>query len=60
MTTKITWTEEMFNTIADLMDADNYNPDTACATCPYNHICGKNNDMYFGCGVWEDQMGEDL
>ena len=30
-----------------------------CAHCPYRERCLK-EDLYFGCGVWEEQMGEDL
>lgn len=30
-----------------------------CLNCPVREEC-DNNEMYFGCGIWEDNMGEDL
>ena len=30
-----------------------------CARCPYRDQCEK-EELYWGCGVWETQMGDDL
>lgn len=30
-----------------------------CEACPFAEMCGK-EELYYGCGVWEDAMGEDL
>jgi len=32
---------------------------TSCANCPYHKACEK-NELYYGCSVWENEMGEDL
>ena len=30
-----------------------------CEDCPVVHLCGK-YELFWGCSVWEDAMGEDL
>lgn len=30
-----------------------------CEICPFYNTCEKEG-LYWGCGVWEDGMGEDL
>jgi len=30
-----------------------------CEVCPFAERCGR-EELYFGCGVWEEMMGEDL
>lgn len=52
-------TNEMRKNIWDMMDSEDYNPDTACEKCPYCDRC-KSEELFYGCGVWEDQMGADL
>ena len=52
-------TTEMRNVIWNMMDAVDYNPETACASCPFADRCQR-EELFWGCGVWEDQMGEDL
>jgi MoaA/NifB/PqqE/SkfB family radical SAM enzyme len=32
---------------------------TWCKRCPFREECGK-ADLFYGCGVWEEYMGEDL
>ena len=32
---------------------------TDCKECPFKEVCGK-YELFWGCGVWEDAMGEDL
>ena len=32
---------------------------TWCDRCPYRNECIK-NELFYGCGVWEEYMGEDL
>lgn len=37
-----------------------YHQDCAdCADCPLAGLCAD-RELFWGCGVWEDQMGEDL
>ena len=31
----------------------------SCETCPYAAECHR-NELWWGCGQWEDEMGEDL
>ena len=31
----------------------------ACARCPYAEQC-KTQELYYGCGAWEQAMGDDL
>ena len=30
-----------------------------CRHCPLEDVCGK-CELYWGCGVWEESMGDDL
>ena len=30
-----------------------------CAGCPVAHECAT-SELFWGCGIWEDEMGEDL
>lgn len=30
-----------------------------CADCPFSAVCGE-QELFWGCPVWEDMMGEDL
>jgi hypothetical protein len=30
-----------------------------CEVCPFAERCGR-EELYWGCGVWEEMMGEDL
>ena len=52
-------TTEMREKIWAMMDAEDYNPKTACEKCPFAEQC-RREELFYGCGVWEDQMGEDL
>ena len=31
----------------------------SCEECPLAHLC-ESHELFWGCGVWEDSMGEDL
>ncbi len=31
----------------------------ACEVCPYHKTC-KTDELFWGCGVWERSMGDDL
>lgn len=31
----------------------------SCEECPFKDSC-KSEELFWGCGVWEDSMGEDL
>lgn len=33
--------------------------ESVCEVCPFADRCGK-EELYWGCGVWETAMGEDL
>ena len=30
-----------------------------CEGCPFAAVCGE-HELFWGCGVWEEAMGEDL
>jgi len=49
-------TIEMRNFLAEL--AEQYFED-GCAHCPYCEQC-EAQELFWGCAVWEEQMGEDL
>lgn len=49
-------TKEMRRLTEDLMVQ--YGED-GCEHCPYAEQCGA-EELFWGCGVWEEQMGEDL
>lgn len=60
-------TTEMMNVI-DTMYANILTDETlsvddacsmACAQCPYADRCHA-DELFYGCGVWEDSMGDDL
>ena len=52
-------TKEMRNTIETMYEACGYDCEHFCENCPYADRCGT-EELFWGCGVWEDQMGEDL
>lgn len=31
----------------------------SCEACPFRAVCDE-YELYWGCSVWEDSMGEDL
>lgn len=37
-------------------DSDDYE---TCYHCPLEDVCGE-CELYWGCGVWEESMGDDL
>lgn len=50
--TEITW---------ELFEKLNYNVDATCKQCPFRNEChSENSDLCYGCGVWEELMGDDL
>ena len=52
-------TKEMENIIEELYQAVDMNCEACCEACPYADRCGK-EELFWGCFVWEDSMGEDL
>ena len=44
--------EELMEMVYD-MDCE------SCEVCPFAKVCGQ-HELFWGCGVWEDMMGEDL
>lgn len=50
-------TKKEFYEVVDKL-LDQYGAE-GCAHCPYAEQC-KARELYWGCGVWEEQMGEDL
>ena len=32
---------------------------SGCADCPFHEQCGE-EELWWGCSVWEESMGEDL
>lgn len=49
-------TEEMRKVMWDLEERFG---EQGCEHCPYRERC-EAEELFFGCGVWETQMGEDL
>ena len=37
-------------------DLDDYE---TCSHCPLENVCGE-CELYWGCGVWEESLGDDL
>lgn len=50
-------TKKEFYEVVDKL-LDQYGAE-GCAHCPYAEQC-ETRELYWGCGVWEEQMGEDL
>lgn len=38
---------------------EEYGCPRSCEECPFKDSC-KSEELFWGCGVWEDGMGEDL
>ena len=56
------FTEEEFTTVTTaLAGCVKYGKgcDKACARCPFSDLCGK-EELFWGCGAWEEGMGDDL
>ena len=59
--------EQRITKIVKKVAGDRYYEDTLteeqceeiCELCPYSNKCGK-EELYYGCYVWEEAMGEDL
>ena len=44
----------------EMIEAEGYDADrNYCEGCPHANECGK-KELFWGCQVWEDSMGEDL
>ena len=42
-----------------IVEADEEEFERACSTCKYYDRCNS-EDLFYGCGVWEVYMGDDL
>lgn len=52
--------EEFMERYYEMLEAEGYDEDRDyCEGCPLRATCGR-TEAYWGCGVWEDSMGEDL
>ena len=49
--------EEVFGEDGDELTVEEC--ESVCEVCPFADRCGK-EELYWGCGVWETAMGEDL
>ena len=49
--------EEMFGEDGEELTAEGCG--SVCEVCPFADRCEK-EELYWGCGVWETAMGEDL
>lgn len=49
---------EIFDRLADLVTYGE-GCEAACAACPYRERCHETASWY-GCGIWEEGMGDDL
>lgn len=48
--------DTMINRYFEEFDLDDYE---TCSHCPLEDVCGE-CELYWGCGVWEESMGDDL
>lgn len=44
---------------ADTISAQDIEDMTWCDRCPFASICST-DELFYGCGVWEEMMGDDL
>lgn len=52
--------EEFLERYYEILETEGYDEDRDyCEGCPYRDRCGS-EEIFWGCGVWEDSMGEDL
>lgn len=51
--------ERKFYEVLETMTIDEIEEMAFCEYCPLKNVCGK-EELYFGCGVWEESMGDDL
>lgn len=48
--------------VVEMFGEDELTPEdceNVCEACPFADRCEK-EELYWGCGVWEEMMGEDL
>jgi hypothetical protein len=50
---------EFYEVTSELAGLYHGDLDTACEHCPYCDRCAH-EELYWGCDVWEESMGEDL
>lgn len=56
------WTDEMMDKVDELTDlyvTFGEGCGEACKHCPYREECNE-KEGWWGCGAWEEGMGEDL
>ena len=52
--------EEFIEMYYERIEAEGIDEEIASSEgCPYRDRCGS-EELFWGCGVWEDTMGEDL
>ena len=52
--------EEFMEMYYERIEAEGINDEIDyCEGCPYRDRC-ESEELFWGCGVWEDYMGEDL
>ncbi len=49
---------EVTGELAELVEAGG-ELETACERCPYRAQC-RQDELWWGCGAWEQSMGDDL
>lgn len=54
-----TMTVEEIHAITWTMELITEELEQTCETCPLRDVCGQ-EELFWGCGAWEDSMGEDL
>ena len=52
--------EEFMEMYYERMEAEDFDEEIDyCEGCPYRDRC-ESEELFWGCGVWEDLQGEDL
>lgn len=51
--------QKKMDMVWDLFEENDYDAEKTCRECPFRAEC-KASDLCYGCGVWEELMGEDL
>lgn len=53
------WTAEELEVLEGLMEFVEAEGEEVCDRCPFAEECSR-GEWFWGCGVWEAYMGEDL
>ena len=51
--------QKKLDIVWDLFEKNDYDAEKTCRECPFRKEC-KTSHLRYGCGIWEELMGEDL